>query len=129
MTDQKDKTNLYSAKVPEQFKGLFLKAQDYVDRFFGKESRDPSKGEIRISGQRYVLLSALSIPAIRKEVSKSLGEDTANMIIYNIGKACGIHDAKIYHKAMNVSDPVEKLSAGPIQFSYRGLLTASVDII
>ena len=126
MVENDEREGLYSAKVPEQFSGLFLKAQQYVKEFFGKESRDPTKGEIRIGGQRYVLLSAISVPAIRKEVSKSLGEDTANLIIYNIGRACGLNDAKIYHKAMNVKDPVEKLSAGPIQFSFRGF--AFVDI-
>jgi son of sevenless-like protein len=120
MSDKKSGGSLFATKVPEQFVEPFLKAQDYVSQFFGKESRDPTKGEIRIGGQRYVLLSAISLPAIRKEVSKTLGEDTANMIIYNIGKACGIHDAKVYHKAMNVTDPIDKLSAGPIQFSYRG---------
>jgi predicted hydrocarbon binding protein len=117
---------LFSAKVPDQFQGLFLKAQDYVKQFFDKESRDPTIGEIRISNQRYVLLSAISIPATRQEIARTLGEETANMIIYNTGHACGISDARTYHKAMNVSDPVEKLSAGPIQFSYRGF--AFVDI-
>ena len=120
MVDIKPGSGLVAMKAPEAFAGPFIKAQDYVSQFFGKESRDPTKGEIRIGGQRYVLLSAISLPAIRKEVSKTLGEDTANMIIYNIGKACGMHDAKVYIKAMNVTDPMDKLSAGPIQFSYRG---------
>jgi hypothetical protein len=37
MVDKNEHEGLYSAKVPEQFTGLFLKAQEYVNQFFGKE--------------------------------------------------------------------------------------------
>ncbi|WXG39772.1 MAG: XylR N-terminal domain-containing protein [Candidatus Freyarchaeum deiterrae] len=117
---------LYSAKVPEQMVDAFLKAQSYVEKFFTDESKERSKGTIQISGQRFILLGADSLPEARVNMEKMLGENTANMLIYNFGKACGTREAKVFNKRMGLTDPMEKLSVGPIQFSFRGF--ALVDI-
>lgn len=126
MTDNREYKMLYSAKVPEPMVETFLKAQSCVEEFFTDESKDRTQGTIHISGQRYIMLGADSLPEARVYMMKMLGENTANMIIYNFGKSCGAREAKLFHKKMGLTNPMEKLSVGPIQFSFRGF--ALVDI-
>ena len=52
---------LSTVSVPEQFRPLFEKAQEYVKEYFGLKKEDPSKGTIEIFGQRYILIRAASM--------------------------------------------------------------------
>jgi predicted hydrocarbon binding protein len=51
---------------------------------------------------------------------------SASKILYNLAQTIGQSDAKEFHESMKVKDPIAKLSAGPIHFSYSGW--AFVDI-
>ena len=52
---------LNTVSVPEQFRPLFQKAQEYVSRYFSLKKEDPSKGTIEIFGERYILVRAASM--------------------------------------------------------------------
>ena len=124
---------LKTVKVPKQMEGFFEKAQDFVVKYFKTMQQDPTKGTITIGNQRYVLIRAKSL---RLDLARSIGgmmnipekvaEESASKILYNLAQTIGQSDAQQFHKKMGVKDPIAKLSAGPIHFSYSGW--AFVDI-
>ncbi len=125
---------LDTVSVPEQFEPIFQKAQDYVSTYFSEKKEEPSKGKIEIFGQRYILIRAASMSVdffdTIKSMFKDCGEEKASEItrslLFDFAHAIGMIDARNFHQQMGVQDPIDKLSAGPIHFSYTGW--AFVDI-
>jgi signal transduction histidine kinase/CheY-like chemotaxis protein len=123
-----------TVRVPEPLKPLFEVAQQTVARYFSQAITDPTKATIEISGERYVLLraSSLSVDFLTtiKNLYSDYGEDKAFAIgrnfLFDISHVIGIEDAKTFHRKMGLTDPIAKLSAGPIHFAYSGW--AFVDI-
>jgi len=124
---------LKTVKVPKPMEPLFQKAQIFVEKYFKTMKQEPNKGTITIADQRYVLIRAKSL---RLDLARSIGkmmnipgkiaEESASKILYNLAQTIGQSDAKQFHTSMKVKDPIAKLSAGPIHFSYSGW--AFVDI-
>lgn len=124
-----------TVSYPEDFAGPFFKAQKEVCEYFEKISFDPEKANISIDGERYVLMraSSLSIDFFEtiiqlysdkgKEEARKIGQN----FLFDISHVIGLEDAKEFHKKLNLTDPVSKLSAGPVHFAYSGW--AYVDII
>ena len=114
--------------VPGQFKEVFDKAQKMVGSYFQELKADPSKARIEINGDRYVLLraSSLSVGFLNKirDLYADKGEKEAFLIgqnfLFDIAHVLGLEDAQNFHKKMNLTDPISKLSAGPIHFAYSG---------
>ena len=125
---------LRTVRVPEPFVPLFRRAQDYVERYFRGKAFRPQHGTISISGERYILLRAASMSVEFFDLVTSLYEDkgpdeargVASNLLFDVAHAIGKADAQAFHKKMRLADPIEKLSAGPIHFSYSGW--AFVDI-
>ncbi|MBC8471881.1 MAG: PAS domain S-box protein [Planctomycetes bacterium] len=125
---------LNTVKVPEQFSPLFQKAQEYVSKYFSLKKEDPSKGTIEIFGERYILVRAASMSVdffgAIKNLYRSEGKEEAinitRSILFDIAHTIGKMDARNFHKKMNLIDPIEKLSAGPVHFAHSGW--AFVDI-
>ncbi len=123
-----------TVRVPEPFRPLFDIAQDTVRQFFSLANIDPTHASIEVSGERYVLLRASSLSVDFLTTIKNLyadyGEDEAFQIgrtfLFDIAHVIGMEDAKNFHKKMDVTDPIAKLSAGPVHFAYAGW--AFVDI-
>jgi son of sevenless-like protein len=114
-------------RCPKPFEPLFVAAEDAMADFFSDLQRRPEKGEITISGVRYLLVRAASMSIqFRNELSSLYGQRTANQIIYNFGRACGIQDAKMFHERLGLTHPAMKLAAGPVHFAHVGW--AYVDI-
>jgi predicted hydrocarbon binding protein len=126
--------NIMSVKVPKQMEPLFEKAEQFVKKYFDNRQENPANGTITIGGERYILVRAASMSVQFLEFIKTLypglEESEANKaaasILYDIAHALGRADAQAFHKTMNVSNPIEKLSSGPIHFAYSGW--AYVDI-
>lgn len=124
-----------TVSVPETFRPIFDKAEEQVGRYFKELNQKPTKGTIEVNDERYVLVraSALSYDFVNtfKKLYADRGEDEAlsiaHNILFDIGHLIGKEDAKNFHKRMNLTDPVEKLSAGPVHFAYTGW--AYVDIL
>ena len=125
---------LNTVRVPEQFHPLFQKAQQYVSKYFSQKTEDPSKGTIEIFGERYILVRAASMSVdffdtimnLYKSEGKEEAINIARSILFDIAHTIGKMDARNFHKKMNLIDPIEKLSAGPIHFAHSGW--AFVDI-
>lgn len=126
---------LDTVSVPAPFRPLFLSAQDYVARYFARKIANPKRGTISISGERYILVRAASMSVEFFELVMSLYRDkgrdearsVANNLLFDVAHAIGKADAKTFHRRMKVRDPIEKLSAGPVHFSFAGW--AYVDIL
>jgi two-component system, cell cycle sensor histidine kinase and response regulator CckA len=125
---------LRTVKVPVAFEPLFLRAQEYVARYFGDLHTDPEHGTISISGERYILLRAASMSVEFFDLVMSLYQDkgpdearrVASNLLFDVAHAIGKADARAFHQRMDVTDPIERLSAGPVHFSFAGW--AFVDI-
>ncbi|MBL7889586.1 MAG: response regulator [Bacteroidia bacterium] len=127
--------NLNTVNVPDNVKSLFDKAQEVVGEYFKNLKMEPNKGTIEINDQRYVLVraSALSTDFLNtiQLLYADRGEKEAMSIgknfLFDIAHVIGINDAVNFHTKMNLTDPISKLSAGPVHFAYSGW--AYVDIL
>lgn len=130
----KDGSRLTTVRVPALFEAPFLRAQDYVQRYFADRVENPDAATISIAGERYVLLRAASlsvefIELVRKlyqEQGESEARGVANNLLFDLAHALGRADARAFQAKMGVTDPIERLSAGPIHFAFSGM--AFVDI-
>ena len=125
---------LETVKVPAEFAPIFQRANDFVSKYFAEKVEDPTRGTIEILGERYLLVRAASMSVDFFDTVKSLYQDqgeeeavnVATNLLFDIAHSIGKTDAKMFHKSMDLGDPIEKLSAGPIHFSHTGW--AFVDI-
>ena len=118
---------LKTAKVPAPFEPLFEVADQYVSKLFKEFEHQPEKGTIHVGGDRYLLVRASSLfVALFDQLENAFGEEQAQEFIYNMARTIGKADARDFAANRKVSDPNEKLSAGPVHFAYAGW--AFVDI-
>jgi diguanylate cyclase (GGDEF)-like protein/PAS domain S-box-containing protein len=112
----------------------FLKAQQHVARYFEERVYRPDEATISIAGERYVLMRAASMSVEFVELVSSLYQDkgpaearsVADNLLFDLAHAIGKADARSFHQKLGVTDPIEKLSAGPVHFAFSGW--AFVDI-
>jgi PAS domain S-box-containing protein len=120
--------SLRTVSVPDPFAPIFLRAQEYVERYFRDRVEDPEHSTITISGERYILVRAASMSVEFFDLVMSLYQDkglrearsVANNLLFDIAHAIGKADAHSFQQRMQVEDPIERLSAGPIHFSFSG---------
>ena len=125
---------LSTVKVPKPFEAPFLRAQEYVARYFSDRVEQPATATISIAGERYVLLRAASLSVEFVEMVMRLYQDkgpeqarsVASNLLFDLAHAIGHADALSFQKKMGVHDPIDNLSAGPIHFAFSGW--AFVDI-
>ncbi len=119
---------LRTVSVPEPFAPIFLRAQDYVRRYFAERLENPQNASIVISGERYILVRAASMSVEFFDLVASLYADrgtaeaanVAKNLLFDVAHSIGKADAHAFHQRMGVTDPIERLSAGPIHFSFSG---------
>jgi diguanylate cyclase (GGDEF)-like protein/PAS domain S-box-containing protein len=122
-----------TVKTPPKFEAIFDKAEEYFNRFFQDRRDDPAKGAIEISHERFVLIRGAALSIEFFEIVKRLfthseheAASIAGRVLFDIAHALGKTDARHFHKSMGLSDPISKLSAGPVYFAHAGW--ALVDI-
>jgi two-component system, cell cycle sensor histidine kinase and response regulator CckA len=119
---------LKTVTVPDEFVPLFEEAESFAREFFGSMEMDPSQGTIRIGGRRYILVAADSLSvgfherfaAMFPGLSAGLAQRAAASALYDIAFNAGRNDASSFHETMGVTDPLARLSSGPVQFGYSG---------
>jgi son of sevenless-like protein len=67
----------------------------------------------------YVKADALTF-GLREQLENAMGEDGANMLLYNLGRALGMADCKFFSETYGLTDPSHRLFTGPIYFNYAG---------
>lgn len=121
--------------VPAQFAAIFERAEHYAQRYFGAQRQDPTCGTIEISGERYILMRAAAmsieftelLSGIYREGSESEARILAANLLFDLGHAIGKSDANHFHSHMQVTDPIERLSIGPVQFAFSGWASVKID--
>ncbi len=121
--------------VPDDLKPVFDKAQQTVGTYFRELKMEPGQGTIEINDQRYVLVRASALSKDFLDTIQKLYADRGTAEALSIGKnflfdiahVIGMNDARNFHAKMNLTDPIAKLSAGPVHFAYSGW--AFVDIL
>jgi len=129
------RTRLSTVSVPAEIAPVFLRSQEYVARYFSDRIHRPDEATISIAGERYVLLRAASMSVEFVELVMSLFADrepaearsVANNLLFDFAHAICKADARRFHEKMGVTDPIERLSAGPVHFAFSGW--ASVRIL
>jgi PAS domain S-box-containing protein len=125
-------SGLHTVRVPDKLVPLFEEAQRYVTRYFADQRSAPERGTLEISGQRYMLVRAASMSVEFHDMVKSFYAEeqeasaVAHALLFDVAHAMGLADAKAFAERMSVTDPIARLSAGPIHFAYAGW--AFVDI-
>jgi len=129
-----DGTERRVVEVPEELEETFRTAQDYVRKYFSRWEQDPTRARIEFSGERYILIRAASMSTEFFDLVSSLYRDrgprnarlAAHGFLFDVAHALGKADAASFHERMGVTDPVEKLSAGPVHFAYAGWARVSI---
>lgn len=123
MSDEKPR----HVRCPEAFAPLFLEAERNLASFFSTLEQRPDVGEIRISGERYILARAQTFSVqLRAILEQEYGRLAAEKIVYNLGRAAGTKDAEFFMERLGLPRGPTALSAGPIHFAHVGW--AFVDI-
>lgn len=113
--------NLKAAGVPPELVSVFTAMQEKIKGFFSEISPMPEKGMIEIGGTRFMWAQAHGLTmAFRDTVSEIYGERGGEQILYKFGQSLGKSEAKAFHQRFGLSEPIEKLAAGPIYFAYSG---------
>ena len=123
-----------SVIVPPAMKPLFDIAQQTVGEYFRNFRMDPAKGTIEINDQRYILVRASALSKDFLDTIQKLYSDKdeheamaiGKSFLFDIAHVIGMNDARNFHTKMNLTDPISKLSAGPVLFAHTGW--AFVDI-
>jgi len=117
---------LNTVRVPDKFAPLFEEAQKFVARYFAEQRSDPERGSLEICGQRYVLVRAASMSVeffdmVRRIYGKEEeAHAVAHGLLFDVAHAMGMADARAFVERMGVSDPVARMSAGPVHFAHAG---------
>jgi predicted hydrocarbon binding protein len=127
--------SLTTVSCPAPFRPMFERAQAYVEAYFRNRDERPQEGTIEIGGERYILVRAASmsvhfldfIKSMYPALDESEAIEASSSVLFDMAHVIGQADAKNFHRAMGVTDPIAKLSTGPIHFAYTGW--AFVDIL
>ena len=119
---------LRSVSVPEAFRPAFEEAEKRVEAYFASFRQDPARGEITIGGERYILVRAASMSVHFAEYIRSTypgleqaeAASVVNRLLFDIAHAIGKNDAENFHRRTKVTDPIERLSTGPVHFAWSG---------
>ena len=126
---------LKTVRVPAEFEPAFAQAEEVVSRYFQLRKDDPEHGAIEIAGERYVLVRAASLSVEFFALVQDLygagrekeADEFARNILFDLAHAIGRSDATNFHARMGVSDPIARLSAGPVHFAHTGWAFVDID--
>jgi two-component sensor histidine kinase len=122
------RTRLDNVTIPDDFEDAFKVAEATVEEYFNQQERHPEKGTIEVEDERYVLVRAESIsvdffqtlktlyPTVDADVRQSLGHKLLFELAFNLGQS----DAQHFHETMDVENPIQRLSTGPVHFAHSG---------
>jgi len=119
---------LRTVRVPEEMSALFEAAEQVVSRYFAERAQEPERGTIEVHGERYVLVRAAALSVeffslVRTLYGESRAQEAdefARNILFDLAHAIGKSDARSFHTKMGLSEPIAKLSAGPVHFAHTG---------
>ncbi len=115
-------------RCPEPFNPLFCASESALGGFFSGIESQPEKGQLTISGERYILARAATFSLeLRRILEEEYGRLAAEKLAYSLGRAAGTKDAEFFIEKLTLERGPEALSAGPVHFAFVGW--AFVDIL
>ena len=119
---------LRTVVVPDEMASVFEEAEEAVGRYFAQLRRVPEQGTIEIGGERYVLLRAASLSIEFFETVRRLFADDnrpaadafARNMLFDLAHAIGRSDAARLDGVLDLSTPLQRMSAGPAHFANAG---------
>ncbi len=81
----------------------------------------PAEGYIKLGDRDYILVSIDRMVNAEREVSRIFGDAIARMSLYNLGKYMGSCDAEHSFNRLNLKEPQEKFTHGPLFFMSLGI--------
>jgi PAS domain S-box-containing protein len=120
--------DLHTVRVPEAFRDLFLKAQEYVGRYFSGLRRRPEDGTLKVGDERYILMRGASVSveffklvaSMYRERGRAEARRIARGFLFDLAHAVGRADARAFHRRMRLDTSLARLSAGPVHFAHTG---------
>lgn len=110
-----------SAAAAQQ--AIFQKVNKMFSDYFSQIEKDSEKGDILVSGERYIMYRAQSMSIfLRNELQKILGTGV-HQAVYRFGRACGGADARFFIDKFKITEPMEKVMTGPVYFAHGGYAT------
>lgn len=117
-----------SVDVPPAMAPLFGQAEAVVSEYFRRFNRAPEQGTLEVWDERYILVRGASLSVEFFNLARDLfGEgreweahEFSRNILYDLAHAIGKSDARNFHRKMGLTDPVARLSAGPVHFAHSG---------
>lgn len=122
-----NKNSPLSVDVPDHMREQFIIAQQKVDKYFSMREENRLAGYLKLGNARHVLLRG---DALAYEFFQTIydiyghskhANEVGLSLMFDITHSAGMGDAKKFHQIMQLNDPLEKLSVGPIYFAYTGL--------
>lgn len=121
--------------VPAPFAPIFERAEEYARRYFSDFRQEPARGTIEVCGERYILMRAGAMSVEFTDLlagmysggSEPEARRLAANLLFDLGHAIGKSDARHFHAQMGITDPVERLSIGPVQFAFSGWAFVKID--
>ena len=118
----------HHVEVPPELQDTFAPVEALVDAFFADLRARPDLGRIDIRGERYVLVrgAALSVEffglvrGLFGPERQAEGDAFSRNFLFDLAHALGRSDARRFHDEMGLTDPLARLSAGPVQFAHTG---------
>ncbi len=107
---------------------MFEAAEQVVSRYFAERGNTPERGTIEVHGERYVLVRAAALSVEFFSLVRTLygeshakeADEFARNILFDLSHAIGKSDARSFHAKMGLSEPIARLSAGPVHFAHTG---------
>ena len=124
-----------TVNAPEAFQAIFDEAEKKVADYFSRLTLDPQEGRIHIGDERYILVRASSLSnEFFENFASNLPEKTPDEafnitrdFLFDMGHLIGMEDARRVQAKIGLTDPISKLSAGPVHFAHAGW--AFVDLL
>ncbi len=117
---------LKTVDVPPELAGLFELAQAHAQSYFADVQLRPEEGTIEIGGKRYLRVRAASMSVEFFDMVRELYADheqadrVARSLLFDLAHAMGLADARDIQSQLGITDPLERLSLGPVHFAYSG---------
>jgi uncharacterized protein len=112
---------LTAVSAPPQFVDAFAAMELRIKAFFSEVTMMPEMGKMEIGGMRFRYSQSEGLAtAFRETLTGVYGEKGAEQILYKLGKSLGAVEGTTFHKRFGLTEPIEKLAAGPVYFAYSG---------
>jgi predicted hydrocarbon binding protein len=114
--------------TPDEYAPVFSKAERMMEEYFATLKLDPERSAITLKGaDRYSLIFAADFSYYLQKSFRDKFGGAAQFILYEMAYQMGRQDCIRFCENTGAKDPIDRLAAGPVYFSFTGM--ARVEIL